>query len=305
MDHLPEEGAPKRVADWICWPEFANSIHGHEALAGLRGEAECDASEQQQDRLARMIGTEIIPRLIRASKPVSGPPANAPGGAAEAFSPPVTEFVRTILSGDFSAVLAFVAAAKGNYPSLEALSLELLAPAARRLGEMWEHDRCDFAEVTLGLWRLQQVLHEFSELLPGERPARQRGLRALLVPAPGEQHTFGLSMVMEFFQRAGWDVWGGPAVSVNELCALARESWFDVVGFSVSSATRFKSLTSCIRAVRKASLNPSIGVLVGGKVFTDHPQLEAHVGADVIAVDGQQALVQAERLLAILAPGRM
>jgi methanogenic corrinoid protein MtbC1 len=304
MDQLPEDGAPKRVADWICWPEFASASgqRSGEVHLGTLGASELPVSDDHDDRLARMIGTTIIPRLLLASSSSHGGAANSTCGT-ESSSPVVAEFVRVILTSEFSAVLAHVGAISINYPSLESLCLDLLAPTARHLGEMWEEDRCDFAEVTLGLWRLQQVLHEFSELLPGNTP--QQGLRALLVPAPGEQHTFGLSIVMEFFQRAGWDVWGGPATAAEEICKLTRETWFDLIGFSVSSPTRFASLVSCIRAVRRASRNPSIGVLVGGKVFADHPELEVQVGADVIVVDGQQALLQAERLLANLARGKI
>jgi methanogenic corrinoid protein MtbC1 len=304
MDQLPEEGAPKRAADWICWPEFASvgSQRSAELLLGPRSALDLQVSDDQNERLERMIGTAIIPRLLLASKSSPDDVANTLCGTA-ASAPMVAEFAQFILTRDFSAVLAHVGSISINYPTLEALCLDLLAPTARHLGEMWEEDRCDFAEVTLGLWRLQQVLHEFSELLPGH--AQHHGLRALLVPAPGEQHTFGLSIVMEFFQRAGWDVWGGPATAVEEICKLTRETWFDLVGFSVSSTTRFSALASCIRSVRQASRNPSIGVLVGGKAFADHPELEAQVGADVIVADGQQALLQAERLLATLARGKI
>jgi methanogenic corrinoid protein MtbC1 len=40
--------------------------------------------------------------------------------------------------------------------------------------------------------------------------------------------------------------------------------------------------------------------MVGGKVFLEHPELAALVGADATAYDARQACAQAESLLALL-----
>jgi methanogenic corrinoid protein MtbC1 len=48
-------------------------------------------------------------------------------------------------------------------------------------------------------------------------------------------------------------------------------------------------------------MNRSIGVLVGGQVFIDHPELVALIGADATATDGKQAVTRAEDMLALLA----
>jgi MerR family transcriptional regulator, light-induced transcriptional regulator len=254
--------------------------------------------------LVRTIETEIIPRLMLVQDTLrSGRPGTAGAAGGDGAAPPlpeISEFVELVMATDVARAAAWVETVRADAASLEKICLELLAPAARRLGQMWEDDERNFAEVTLGMCRLQQLLRDFSDQLPGEALGRQAGLRVLLLPAPGEQHTFGLSMVMEFFRRAGWDVDGGPGMSLAEMRALVREDWFDIVGFSVSATSGFGPLTGCIRAVRKVSRNPSIGVMVGGKVFTEHPDLAAQVGADATAEDGRQAPMQAERLLAVL-----
>jgi MerR family transcriptional regulator, light-induced transcriptional regulator len=40
---------------------------------------------------------------------------------------------------------------------------------------------------------------------------------------------------------------------------------------------------------------------VGGPVFNAHPEFVALVGADATATDGQQATLQAERMLSLMA----
>jgi methanogenic corrinoid protein MtbC1 len=138
-----------------------------------------------------------------------------------------------------------------------------------------------------------------------EAEQQAHGRRALLAPVPGEQHTFGLVMVAEFFCRAGWDVWSGPAAARSDLVGLVRGTWFAVVGLSVAGDGHLDSLASTIRAVRRASRNRGIGVLVGGPAFIDHPELAATVGADATAVDGRQAVLQAQNLLTLLSRGAL
>jgi methanogenic corrinoid protein MtbC1 len=261
-----------------------------------------DFFSDRHARLSGMIDGELLPRLMGTHEPTekSELPRGTFFDSANVLTAPVTELARIVLSSDFSIAAAYVRTQRLNERSLEDLCADLLAPTARRLGEMWEQDLCHFADVTLALWRLQQVLREFSEALPTRTPRLEHALSALLVPAPGEQHTFGLSIVMEFFVRAGWDVCGGPPTFVGELRDLVRTSWFDVVGFSVSSDKGLEPLASCIREVRAVSRNPGVCILVGGAVFSHHPQLVAKVGADLMVVDGQQAPLQAERLLASL-----
>ena len=162
---------------------------------------------------------------------------------------------------------------------------------------MWKEDLCDFTQVTTGLWRLQQVLRELSSAFHDEVVGLDPNRYALLVPAPGEQHTFGLVMVAEFFRRAGWGVWSGTPESMADLLAMVRGEWFAVVGFSVATGSRLEALAAGIRRVRRASRNRNIGVMVGGPLFVEHPDLVAQVGADATASDGRQAVLNAAELL--------
>jgi MerR family transcriptional regulator, light-induced transcriptional regulator len=73
-----------------------------------------------------------------------------------------------------------------------------------------------------------------------------------------------------------------------------------VVGLSVSCEVQLDALVSTIRLIRRASRNQAVGILVGGPVFVEHPEMVPLVGADATAVDGRQAPVQAENLLALI-----
>lgn len=250
--------------------------------------------------LLRTIEVEIIPRLVLARRRL---PDGAVAGAAGELAPcgeDVTELAGLVLGSDVTLASSFVDTMRTRGTSVETLYLDLLAPAARHLGDLWTADVCDFTQVTVGLGRLQRMLHELGPGFRDETEHRESGRRALLVPLPGEQHTFGLSMVTEFFRRASWDVWSGALPAMADLARMVREEWFAVVGFSVSSERGLDTLAATIRAVRRASCNRGIGILVGGPVFIEHPDYVALVGADATAMDGRQAVAQAHNLLALL-----
>jgi MerR family transcriptional regulator, light-induced transcriptional regulator len=258
------------------------------------------AQRQPEIRLVRAIEQEIIPRLILSHRGASRTSSSSAADGAVPGPAEVLKFASLVLTADVAAAQTYVAALRERGTPVETLYLDLLAPAARHLGELWCADACDFSTVTVGLGRLQQVMHELSPAFAGELEHREHGRRALLVPVPGEQHTFGLLMVVEFFRRAGWDVWSGSRGTSYDLVRLVRSEWFAVVGLSVGSETRIDALATGIRAIRRASVNRDIGILVGGPIFIAHPELVARVGADATAMDGGQAALQAENLLTLL-----
>ena len=76
-----------------------------------------------------------------------------------------------------------------------------------------------------------------------------------------------------------------------------KSEWFDLVGISAGSNARLDTMLSCIAKVRRLSHNRSVAVMVGGPLFTLHPEMVERLGADGVATDGQQAPALAERLL--------
>lgn len=252
------------------------------------------AAKDRLFRLARAIESDVIPRLVQAHRateallPVAPKPTEAD----------VQAFVADIVGDREDAVAALLDRLRQRGLPVEMLYLDLLAPAARLLGEMWSDDECDFATVTVALGRLQCLLRELSPAFGTEVAHPPNGRRALFAQPRDEQHSFGLSMVAEFFRRDGWEVVGGVGGAVDDPGARTRQEWVDVVGFSIGSELRLEWLRTRISAVRESSRNRQIVVLCGGPIFTLHPQWLTHVGADATALDGREAPNVADRLLA-------
>jgi len=216
----------------------------------------------------------------------------------------VNGLVQLLLTSEQPASATFVEAMREVGTSPESLYLDLLTPAARQLGTMWEEDLCDFTDVTVGLIRLQSIMRMLAPAFIGEVDLRRTGPRALLVQTPGEQHGLGLSMVVQFFTRAGWNVWSEPVATSAELIDMVRQEFVAIVGISVSCSERLDAIAHDIRAIRRESRNPCVGIMVGGPIFIEHPQLAAMIGADATASNGRQAVQQAQNLVSLLARER-
>jgi methanogenic corrinoid protein MtbC1 len=285
---------PFQEAD--CWQDAEEECQEH--LHSMKRLSKGNAGKQRQ-RLVNTIEGEIIPRLMMAHKAANSPPDAPYETALLPTGEDISDFTRHILSAREEAPLLFVDALMSRGITPGTLLLDLLTPCARRLGEMWEADLCDFSEVTIGLGRLQQLLRVLSPKFHNTIEAADAGPRILLSPMPGEQHTLGIFIVEEFFRRAGWSVWSGGFKSADELADLVKAEWFTMVGLSLACATKFGALAQTIRQVRRASKNKSVGIIVGGKVFLDDPGLVVRVGADATAYDAAQAVEQAGQMLGL------
>ena len=250
-----------------------------------------------QDTLGHAIRSTVLPRLrlthgLETQRQDAGPSPSAED---------VDSLFGLLLTDDSAGAAIMVERVRARGVGYTRLYLGLLAPVARQLGEAWEADRCDFSTVTLGTMRLQHLLRDYGPDFERRRPLAASRRRILLVSAPGEQHSFGRDMLAGFFRAAGWDVWDQPPRSLTELTGLVRQEAFAIIGLSAASDDRLDAVGTGIRAVRRASRNAEIGVMVGGPLFSIHPEYVAMVGADATAVDGHQATLQAERLLSLLA----
>jgi MerR family transcriptional regulator, light-induced transcriptional regulator len=249
----------------------------------------------QPIQVVRTIKTQIVPKIVLALRRA---PAPRVAETTEQQPPTAVEqFAALILGNNDGAALAYVDELLARGSTVESIFLDLLAPAARQLGSLWESDATDFATVTLGVGRLQLIMRRLSDRFTDETNAFHAGESVLLTIIPGEQHSFGLSMVAEFFRRAGWNLCTGPFSSHQELTSLVQSHWFDIVGFSVSSDRRLDELRKDIHDIRRDSRNRHVGIIIGGPMVIAQPDLVASMGADMMSADASTAPQQAHGLI--------
>ena len=291
-DAVAERSQSAYIARDDAAPEVQSAAHSHCAFA-----AESEESAEHLSQLVRTIETEIIPRLMLAHRADADAHPSARNLTGRGQAPDLDLFTKLLLAADDAKSVQYLLALRDAGHPLDAIYLDVLAPAARMLGDMWLEDTCSFSEVTVGLSRLHRRVLELGPAFHSSRGTFQPGKNALLVAAPGEQHTFGLFMVTEFFRREGWEVTGEPIQTVSDLADTVQDHWFELVGISAGTAQRLEDVRTAVSAVRKASRNHSVAVMVGGPLFLENPGFATQIGADGFGVDAQEAVAQAEQLI--------
>lgn len=256
-------------------------------------EVEYDNAQQREGRLAKVVKDLVVPRLLAINSKIVTFPFDPERHVGEVE---IAKLTQLILGPDNSDAHDYILALKDQSISLDLLHIELLEPTARRLGELWEEDRIDFLDVTMGVSRLQRLVHVFADL--DEIPPYDGKRRALLMTAPGEQHTFGNAMVQKFFRAGGWYVCSCIGAQLEDVATIVRQEWLAVVGFSLSSSSNLSNLAQAVSRVRESSMNEAIRVIVGGPAFVGYPERVEALGADGTAANAPAAVILAKKLLA-------
>ncbi|MFM9852916.1 MAG: B12-binding domain-containing protein [Sphingomonadaceae bacterium] len=247
--------------------------------------------------LASLIEGEIIPRLLMAHFQEADSAAERNPDKDTVTLEEAAAFADLTLDCSAHQLVQHVDMFLMRGVDVETVLVELLTPAARHLGALWEDDRIDFVAVTMGLWRIQEVVHELAARSPGAVRSVGGDRRALFCVIPGDNHSLGATIVDECFRRRGWSTLCLPNTSEFELLGLVRERWFEIIGLTISCDQHIGGLPRLIQAIRAASRNPQAGIMVGGPIFVQNPEIALAVGADATAKDAHIAVDRAEQLV--------
>ena len=278
------------MSNQMQWDSSADFDHGIERLKTFTeplAPVVAKPTESHLQEFAAVIENIIVPRLLMSH--VHGNALAQKGinrkSKATLGSVAVLDFVSQTMQDDPNAAIDHVRHLLDNGVEFQDILLELMAPAARILGERWESDTTSFVEVALGIARMHRILREFDGIPSHLWSNNGAGRHALLLPTPGEQHTFGLRLVQEFLLREGWSVTNRNVETETDIAGIVGSGHFDVVGLSLSGETLIQPFMSAIRIVRAKTVNPHVKVIVGGHIFVERPELIETCGADAYAVD--------------------
>jgi hypothetical protein len=160
------------------------------------------------------------------------------------------------------------------------------------LGDLWSEDGCSEVDVTLGLVRIQTAMR----LLNAGSPTQLRPLlhapAVLIAPEPGELHGLGAALDSDLLWDAGWTPHCAFPANDKALQDLVAKQWFDVLDLSLSAAFRrehwLPRVTRTIAQARRASRNPALVVIVGGRMFVEQHDAGWSVGADLASTTAER-----------------
>lgn len=254
----------------------------------------------QIELLLRTVESELIPRLFVSHMmeiPVTSPlvenrntePTPGPWCSEDA----IESFARLCIGNDPIKLDQHVTDLLAKGVTLESVFLYLLTPVARHLGDCWLEDSLSFVDVHLGLCRLHQLVCECEAIGYRAESVQAIDKSILLSSTPGEDHTFGVTMVADFFRRYGWRVSNLCGLGSDFVLTRISSTEYSAVGFSLHGDHNYDQLAAMIAEVKKKTINTELLIMVGGDFFNRHPHMVEKAGADIFASDGRQAVLLA------------
>jgi methanogenic corrinoid protein MtbC1 len=290
-------GFPSSIQNDLGSWALSGGAHAQDHSATTINYAWPERGARQGASLAKMVEREIIPRLMLAHTALSARPESTADADLALDDGAADTYARMAINGGEDSLVGFAQALLLRGVPIEAVYLDLVVPAARRLGQYWDDDSASMGEVAIGLSRLHQVVRALSWQAPVDAESDEVSRSALFAAGRGERDTLGLFIAEDLFRRAGWRTSIETAMAREGLAETVRSHWFDVLQLGVGRDMRLGDVAETVGAIRQSSLNKGLFLLVSGRMFDERPELAAGVGADATARDAGEALLIAREAL--------
>ncbi len=180
-----------------------------------------------------------------------------------------------------------------SQPLSLARKANLLEIAAQRIGEGWCCENLNFVNVTVAVGRLQSTFRRLYQDMAAAAPRRNVG-SVLILPAPGDEHVFGMFFVEELYRASGWATTLAMPAAPGEWIKRASSQSFDVICISWSSEKCGEALAQCIGAIRKRQRT---SMVCGGHAALLNRDRLGVIGVDLVSASPQLALDFSRRKL--------
>ena len=209
----------------------------------------------------------------------------------------INRITQLLLSTEDGAFELAITVLKTHGVSINYIVLDLIPTIARRLGKQWEDDTLSFAEVSIGVNRLERVIHKLDYLFQVTQ-LEKRGDHSILISVfPESQHSLGTLILSNYFIHSGWRVYRQENSSLKSISRELESNKHDAIAISISCDEQLERLPNTISVLREKSKNPKIIVLIGGPLYNKAPAKFDHIQADIKAFTPEECV---ERLNLVL-----
>jgi len=220
------------------------------------------------------------------------PPAARPEAADGKEATPAELVHKAIVEGDREAILACVEKALGVGSSPESLVNEVMIPAIRRVGALYEAKTYFLPQLIASAEAMQKAFARLEPLIKKAGVGSAKG-RILMATVKGDIHDIGKNIVILLLKNNGFEVIDlGKDVPHEHIIMSMQEHHPDLVGLSALMTTTMVNMPEIIAKARAAGL--SCPFMVGGAVVTE---AYAHSIGAAYAKDGVEAVKVAETLI--------
>lgn len=160
---------------------------------------------------------------------------------------------------------------------------------ARRLGAAWCEDGLSFAEVTIGVARLQGLLREIGRDWFRDAHVEPDAAGVLVIVLDDEFHTLGAMVTCAKLGRMGISVRLLMGRNESDVPDVVAAGQFDAVFISAAQGNRVETLRKLVEKIRVSAHRPT-PVVIGGSIVTRVADIKTRTGADHATTDAREAL---------------
>ncbi len=205
------------------------------------------------------------------------------------------EYLAALLAGNREQAYQVIREALRAGLTIRDLYLTIFQPVQYEVGRLWIINKVSIAVEHFCTAATQSLMLElYSEIISSHRS----GTKLVSACVGTELHELGIRMVTDFFEMDGWDTWYiGCAVSNEQLIAAIEERKPDMVALSATMSYHVPKVQELIHAIKQAFPQQTPYLMVGGMPFNAAPELWRTVGADLWAINADQAVQAAHDLV--------
>jgi len=183
---------------------------------------------------------------------------------------------------------------------IDYIVLDLIPEIARKLGKHWEEDSLSFADVSIGVNKLERVIYKLDYLFQANQLERQQNKSIFVSGCPGSQHSLGTLIFANFLTFSGWQVHRPNKVNIDCMVEGVKSKNHQALAISVATNEQLEQLPNLISLLRQKSKNPKIIVLIGGPLYNKTPDAFDDIQADIKACSPEESVQKLEQYLSHL-----
>ena len=212
----------------------------------------------------------------------------------------INKLTNLLLNSEEGSFELAITVLKTHGASIDYIVLELIPAIARKLGKQWEDDDLSFADVSIGVNRLERVIYKLDYLFQANQLDRQQNKAIFITGFPGSQHTLGSLIFANFLTYSGWQVHRPHQANIDSMVYGVSSKMLQAIAISVSTNEQLEQLPNLINLLRQKSQNPEIIVLIGGPLYNKAPEAFDHIQAEVKACSPEESVQKLEQHLSQL-----
>lgn len=193
------------------------------------------------------------------------------------------------LAPDREACKAVIQIAEKRGISQVSLADDYIPAVAQHMGNMWCEDQLGFANVTIGVARLQALLRELGPEWCADTAAAPNNPSILLITPRHASHTLGAVVLAGQLRRRGYSVRIAFDVDRQALADLLDRIAFDAIFISAARSESLENLRRMIEFTRTLS-HRHLPVAIGGSVLETTADVAAMTGADIMTSNIEEAI---------------